>query len=79
MNADFEQKKILAAVKHGVNVLMTGPGGVGKSFVISKITNATITAMTGAAAVLIGGRTLHSMLGIGLARDSSDILAKKVS
>lgn len=73
------QKEILDAISSGSNIFMTGPGGVGKSFVITRIENATITAMTGAAAVLIGGKTLHSTLGIGIARESSDKLAKKVS
>lgn len=73
-----EQQEILSAISSGSNVFMTGPGGVGKSFVISQIENATLTAMTGAAAVLIGGKTLHSTLGIGLARDTSDALARKV-
>lgn len=37
-----------------------------------------ITAMTGAAAVLINGQTLHSYLGIGLGRDSVDDLVRKI-
>jgi ATP-dependent DNA helicase PIF1 len=41
--------------------------------------NIGITAMTGAAAVLIGGTTLHSYLGIGLGIDSEDDLVKKIN
>lgn len=37
-----------------------------------------ITAMTGAAAVLINGQTLHSYLGIGLGKDSVDDLVRKI-
>jgi ATP-dependent DNA helicase PIF1 len=37
-----------------------------------------VTAMTGAAAVLINGQTLHSYLGIGLGRDSVDDLVRKL-
>ena len=60
---------------------MTGPGGVGKSHVIHEIKrnkHATVTAMTGAAAVIIGCKTLHSTLGIGLARETPDVLVKRV-
>lgn len=46
---------------------MTGPAGSGKSFVIDYLQAfcgpATVTATTGAAAQLIGGRTFHSVVG----------------
>lgn len=52
------------------NLLLTGPGGTGKSVVIREIVRqleakgrrVAISATTGAAAVNIGGRTLHSLL-----------------
>lgn len=70
-----EQQAVFTAVKDGRSVLMTGAGGVGKSYVIGNIINWAnelelsigVTAMTGCAAVLINGSTLHSFLGIGLA------------
>jgi len=78
-----KQREIVFAVNQGSNVLMTGPGGVGKSYVISVIKeecqSCMVTAMTGAAAILINGRTLHSSLGIGLAKEPADMLLKKVS
>lgn len=47
---------------------LTGPAGTGKSFVIeflkNNVDNCVVTAMTGAAAQLIGGRTLHSFAGL---------------
>ena len=83
MNA--EQLRAFEAVQSGLNVFITGPAGTGKSFVIQHIKDwvaaqnkaLSVTAMTGCAAVLIGGRTLHSALGIGLAQgNSADVVAK---
>jgi ATP-dependent DNA helicase PIF1 len=82
-----KQHEILQAAIDGHNILMTGPGGTGKSFVIKHIKtaledeekNVTITAMTGAAAVLISGRTLHSTLGIGLGKANVKTLLNKTN
>jgi len=57
---------------------ITGPAGTGKSFVVKEIIrwmryegiSYGITGSTGASAVLIGGKTLHSFLGLGLGRKS---------
>jgi ATP-dependent DNA helicase PIF1 len=72
-----EQANVLALLRDGHNVFLTGGGGVGKSFVIHAAVNdarcrqkvVAITAPTGVAAELIGGGTLHSLLGLGLAKD----------
>ena len=40
--------------------------------------NVALSAMTGCASVLINASTLHSTLGIGLARDPPDVLFKKM-
>ena len=57
----------------GENVFVTGPGGTGKTALIQmfyrhqkSFRNIAITSTTGTSAVLIGGHTLHSYLGIGL-------------
>jgi ATP-dependent DNA helicase PIF1 len=58
--------------KKHVSGFITGPGGTGKSFLISQITETlekngrkyALTATTGIAAVLIGGITLHSQFRI---------------
>ncbi|KAG1667160.1 hypothetical protein FOA52_004155 [Chlamydomonas sp. UWO 241] len=63
-----------AVLDGGKDVLMVGPGGSGKSFVIRQIFDAcrarglraSVTATTGSAAFLIGGCTIHSLLGIGI-------------
>lgn len=85
MNA--EQQEAFDAVKSGENIFLTGPAGTGKSFVIYQIKkwlqaekkNYLLTALTGCAAVLIGGRTLHSALGLGLGDKSVDEIIYKMS
>lgn len=81
-----EQLKIIEAINKKQNVFITGPGGTGKSTIIKHLATDDsfyfntigITAMTGAAAVLINGQTLHSYLGIGLGKDSVDDLVRKI-
>lgn len=64
-----EQADAYLAVKRGKNIFLTGEAGCGKSFLINTIKktmkNVAVTAMTGVAALLIGGTTLHSWAGIG--------------
>src|SRR3989338_8034299 len=70
-----EQNKAFTIFEKGQNLFITGPGGCGKSYVIKYIKNycelhgrvCAITALTGAAAALINGSTLHSWGGLGLA------------
>jgi len=74
-----DQKKAFEKFKNNHNIFITGPAGTGKSVVIKEIIkycienkiNIGVTATTGNAALLIGGRTLHSYLGIGLAEKSA--------
>jgi ATP-dependent DNA helicase PIF1 len=81
-----EQLKIIDKIQNNNNVLITGGGGVGKSFTIHYIINWAknnnknigICAMTGSAAILINGTTLHSFLGIGLGKDSVEYLISKI-
>jgi ATP-dependent DNA helicase PIF1 len=84
MNA--EQQHAFDVIKNGKNIFLTGPAGTGKSFVINELKHwainnnkkYAITALTGCAAVLIGGRTLHSSLGLGLGDKPIDILVQKM-
>jgi ATP-dependent DNA helicase PIF1 len=81
-----DQKEVLEFVKNGKNVFVTGGAGVGKSFLLKEITDYfrengiifAVTAMTGSAAILINGRTLHSTLGIGLAKGTPNELLKRL-
>jgi ATP-dependent DNA helicase PIF1 len=78
-----EQQIALDDVIKGTDVFITGGAGVGKSYLVKHIVDTTnkkigVCAMTGCAALLINGATLHSYLGIGLAKESAQELAQKV-
>lgn len=59
-------------MQSGDNVFLTGEAGSGKSFLIREFMKDKtskefpILASTGAAAVLVGGRTFHSFFGLGI-------------
>lgn len=67
-----EQKVALELCQSGENIFLTGGAGSGKSFVIREFMQKMdpkqmpILASTGAAAVLLGGRTFHSFFGLGI-------------
>ena len=81
-----EQQLAIDTIIKGDNVFLTGAGGVGKSYTLRNVIRwakdngmkYAVTATTGSAAVLIGGRTIHSYLGIGLGVKSAEQLAFKV-
>lgn len=65
------QSRALELLNSSQNVFVTGEAGTGKSFLIHKYLlryspHAALLASTGAAAVLIGGRTFHSFFGLGI-------------
>ena len=69
----------------GNSIFLTGPGGSGKSAIIKKFykeyryaKNIGMTSTTGISALLIGGSTLHSYLGIGLGKDDVELLYLKI-
>lgn len=86
-----EQSNIVTdIVRNNKNVVILGSAGTGKSTVVKEIikecnknnVNIGITATTGCAAILIGGSTLHSFMGIGTAQEEpqqlvNNILSKK--
>jgi ATP-dependent DNA helicase PIF1 len=77
-----KQLEALEIVKSKRNLFLTGSAGTGKSFTIREIVrylenmniNYGLTALTGCAAVLINGQTIHSFLGLGISRDLKTII-----
>ena len=70
----------------GKNVFITGSGGVGKTKLIKFFTKIykksrviAVTSTTGTSALLIDGTTIHSYLGIGFGKASSEILIQKIN
>jgi ATP-dependent DNA helicase PIF1 len=67
-----EQAYALDMCESGNNIFLTGGAGSGKSFVVREFMKdkndkqMPILASTGAAAVLLGGRTFHSFFGLGI-------------
>jgi ATP-dependent DNA helicase PIF1 len=89
MSLNKDQAAAFEAVKRGNNIFLTGPAGAGKSYLIRHILEwaaserrkLAVTALTGCAALLLGfkAKTLHSWSGIGLGRESADVLANMIS
>lgn len=66
-----EQQRAALLLQSEENVFLTGEAGSGKTFVVresslGKPDEFPILASTGAAAVLVGGRTFHSFFGLGI-------------
>lgn len=62
-----DQEKALTALRSGRSCFITGGGGTGKSTLVRAYceeARVAKLAMTGAAAVLIGGQTVHSFFGM---------------
>ena len=79
-----KQRIALEYMINGKNIFITGPAGTGKSTVISLFRKVmkhkviAVTSMTGISAVILGGTTLHSYLGIGIGNAEWDILRNRI-
>lgn len=70
----MDQKLALKIMMSGENVLLTGPAGSGKTYVLNEFIrraklggkHVSVTATTGLAATHLNGNTIHSWSGIGI-------------
>lgn len=80
----IEQSYVYDKFMAGQSMFITGPAGCGKSFLIHHIRtnsrglNVAVTALTGTAACLINGQTLHGWGGLRLAEEPGEIIAKNI-
>jgi ATP-dependent DNA helicase PIF1 len=79
-----EQNSVINSFESGKNIFVTGGAGSGKSYLLNFLkrnyggAGLAITASTGIAAVNIGGSTIHSWAGIGLANMPIDQIVENI-
>ena len=83
----MDQALALEIMLAGENVLLTGPAGSGKTYVLNQFIrlaksegkHVSVTATTGLAATHLGGTTIHAWAGIGVHDELPDKFAEHVS
>lgn len=73
----MDQKLALEIMLSGESVLLTGPAGSGKTFILNQFISlakkegrvVSVTATTGLAATHLGGNTIHAWSGVGIYDD----------
>ena len=85
LKLSIDQQYALDKFEQGHNILLTGPGGVGKTQLIHRMVESTtksiqVCALTGCASVLLGcnAKTIHSWSGIKLAKGPAENIINKV-
>lgn len=76
----MDQALALDILHAGHNVMLTGPAGAGKTYVLNQFIrqakadgkHVSVTATTGLAATHLGGATIHAWSGIGVADELAD-------
>ena len=82
-----EQEIAYNFIKSGLNIFITGGGGVGKSALLNyyiKLNKTNkysigVTSTTGTSAILINGTTIHSYLGIGTGKKDVETICDKIN
>src|SRR4051812_20904211 len=82
----MRQKQALGVMMGGANVFLTGAPGAGKTYVLNQYVQrarragkrVAVTASTGIAASHIGGTTIHSWSGLGIADQLSNDDLKRI-
>src|SRR5438045_1124113 len=64
------------------NIFLTGGPGTGKSFLINEFLHSQkikipVIASTGAAAILVGGRTFHSFFNLGIMQGGAEMVFER--
>jgi ATP-dependent DNA helicase PIF1 len=83
----LSQQEAFKLFKDGKNILLLGPGGVGKStciktfeeYAIKNNKRVYLTATTGIAAYNIEGLTIHSFMGVGTGDGELSLLLKRIT
>ena len=81
------QQQAIVLISSGKNIFLTGEAGTGKSYLVNRLKelalsqniNLAITALTGTAAYLLGGNTIHSWAQIGLAKGGVTQIIEKIN
>ncbi|XP_021743988.1 ATP-dependent DNA helicase pfh1-like [Chenopodium quinoa] len=83
-----EQLQVFEAVKRCESVFVTGSAGTGKTMLVQELIKTLrkmygkryvcVTAPTGVVACTLGGQTLHSFAGVGLAEADAEALLPRV-
>ncbi len=79
------QARAFCALNGSGNVFVTGGAGSGKSFLVRHFLSGKdskvfpVLASTGAAAVLVGGRTFHSFFGLGIMEGGVEATVEKAA
>jgi nucleoside-triphosphatase THEP1 len=81
------EEEIISGLKKGTSFLLTGPAGVGKTYLIKKIyeklkeegVSVALTSTTGINALNLGGITVHKLFGLVNRSDMAYINTMKAS